>query len=184
MTRAAIFIDGGYLDKVLRNEFGGAKIQYDLLSQKIGECIDLGSKIFRTYYYHCLPYKSNPPTQEESRRYANLQSFFAALQRLPRFEVRQGRLARRGPDRDGNYTYEQKMVDVLLSIDLVSLAAKNQVTDIILIAGDSDFVPAIEIAKREGVTIWLFHGRTYHIDLWTIADERVHLDQHFINLCV
>jgi len=47
----------------------------------------------RTYYYHCLPYKSNSPTIEESQRFSQAQGFYRRLQRLPRFEVREGSLS-------------------------------------------------------------------------------------------
>jgi uncharacterized LabA/DUF88 family protein len=181
MHRIAIFIDGGYIDKVLQTEFGGARINYEALSREISTRIHADAEILRTYYYHCLPYQSNPPTQEESERYAARKSFMDALNRLPRFEIRRGRLVRRGPDIRGQYFFEQKMVDVLLSIDLVLLSAKGHVTDVAVVGGDADFVPAIETAKREGVSVWLFHGNRPHEELWMIADERIRITQDFVN---
>ena len=38
-----------------------------------------------------------------------------------------------------------------IGIDISSMAFKKQVTQIILIAGDSDFVPAAKQARREGI---------------------------------
>ena len=96
MFRAAIFIDGGYVDKILRNDFGGIKISYSRLSQKIAQCIHPDVDLLRLYYYHCLPYQSNPPTAEESERFAAAQDFYDAINRLPRYQVKLGRLARRG----------------------------------------------------------------------------------------
>lgn len=49
----------------------------------------------------------------------------------------------------------QKGVDMRLGIDLVQLATKRLVDQVVLIAGDSDFVPAVKIARREGVKIIL-----------------------------
>lgn len=46
---------------------------------------------------------------------------------------------------------EQKGVDMRIGIDIASLAFKKQVNQIILIAGDSDFVPAAKQARREGI---------------------------------
>lgn len=46
---------------------------------------------------------------------------------------------------------KQKGVDMKIGIDIASLAYKRQVDKIILIAGDSDFVPASKLARREGV---------------------------------
>ncbi len=45
----------------------------------------------------------------------------------------------------------QKGVDTRICIDIVTLAIKRQVDQIILIAGDSDFVPAAKLARREGI---------------------------------
>lgn len=45
----------------------------------------------------------------------------------------------------------QKGVDMRIGVDIASLAYKHQVDQIILIAGDSDFVPAAKIARREGI---------------------------------
>lgn len=46
---------------------------------------------------------------------------------------------------------EQKGVDMKIGIDISSLAFKKQVNQIILISGDSDFVPAAKQARREGL---------------------------------
>lgn len=46
---------------------------------------------------------------------------------------------------------KQKGVDMKIGIDISSLAYKKQVEQIILIAGDSDFVPAAKLARREGI---------------------------------
>lgn len=45
----------------------------------------------------------------------------------------------------------QKGVDMKIGMDIASLAYKRQVDQIILIAGDSDFVPAAKLARREGL---------------------------------
>ena len=46
---------------------------------------------------------------------------------------------------------EQKGVDMRIGVDISSLAFKKQVDQIILISGDSDFVPAAKQARREGI---------------------------------
>lgn len=45
----------------------------------------------------------------------------------------------------------QKGVDMRIGVDISSLAFKKQVDRIILISGDSDFVPAAKQARREGI---------------------------------
>lgn len=46
---------------------------------------------------------------------------------------------------------EQKGVDMKIGLDIASLAYKKQVQQIVLISGDSDFVPAAKLARREGI---------------------------------
>ena len=45
----------------------------------------------------------------------------------------------------------QKGVDMKIGLDIASLAFKKQVEKIVLISGDSDFVPAAKLARREGI---------------------------------
>lgn len=54
-------------------------------------------------------------------------------------------------EQDVKYDVRQKGVDMRIGLDIASLAYKRQVEQIILIAGDSDFVPAAKLARREGI---------------------------------
>ena len=175
-NRVAIFIDGAYLDYVLRDEFQNARIDYGAFSRSLSG----DSEILRTYYYHCPVYQGNPPTSAESSRYASQRAFFTSLEGLPRYSVRLGRLALRF-DQNGLRRFEQKRVDILLGVDLVQLSAKQNIQEAILVAGDSDFIPALVAAKSEGVLVKLFHGDSPHNELWREADERVRLDQTLID---
>lgn len=46
---------------------------------------------------------------------------------------------------------KQKGVDMRIGLDIASLAHKKLVDQIVLISGDSDFVPAAKYARREGI---------------------------------
>lgn len=52
---------------------------------------------------------------------------------------------------DFMFQAQQKGVDMKIGVDIASLAYKKQVQQIILISGDSDFVPAAKLARREGI---------------------------------
>lgn len=54
-------------------------------------------------------------------------------------------------ERDFDISFNQKGVDMRIGLDISSLAYKGLVNQIILIAGDSDFVPAAKLARREGI---------------------------------
>jgi uncharacterized LabA/DUF88 family protein len=73
------------------------------------------------------------------------------------------------------------MVDILLGVDLARLAAMGRISDAVIVAGDSDFVPAIRAAKDDGVLIRLVHGRSPHRAIASIADERIRIDQALID---
>ena len=58
-------------------------------------------------------------------------------------------------EQDMTLNLEQKGVDMRIGIDISSLAFKKQVDQIILVSGDSDFVPAAKQARREGIDFLL-----------------------------
>lgn len=175
-NRVAIFIDGEYMRLTLASEFNRRRVDF----QKLSAAIKGDAEILRTYFYTCLPYVSNSPTEEVQERFNRAARFHDALRMLSRFEVRLGRLEYRGRDADGRPRFEQKRVDILLGVDLVQLAAKGHIQEAILIAGDSDFIPAISVAKSEGVIVRLFHGSQCHDDLRREVDERVAFDMDLI----
>jgi uncharacterized LabA/DUF88 family protein len=54
-------------------------------------------------------------------------------------------------DADFVYDVRQKGTDMRIGLDIASVAYKKQADQIVLVAGDSDFVPAAKLARREGV---------------------------------
>lgn len=84
---------------------------------------------------------------------------------------------------DLRYDVTQKGVDIKFGIDIASLAYKRLVERIVLITGDSDFVPAAKLARREGLDVvldplWnhIAHSLHEHIDglqcFWVKRDGR------------
>ena len=62
---------------------------------------------------------------------------------------------------------KQKGVDMRIGLDISTLTLKRHVDTIILIAGDSDFVPAAKLARREGVEFILD-------PLWQSVNDDLH----------
>lgn len=54
-------------------------------------------------------------------------------------------------DADFALDISQKGVDMRIGLDIASISFKKQVDRIVLLAGDSDFVPAAKLARREGI---------------------------------
>ena len=193
MSRLAIFVDGGYVEALARQQFGGGRVDFEELSGEIHRRVVAASPgpvdLLRTYYYDCPPYQSRTPTDDERERYRRKRSFLHRLATIPRYHVREGRLQYQGKDAGGRSIFQQKGVDLLLGLDVAVLSIKQRISHAVLVAGDSDFLPAVAVAKQEGVLMWLLHGPlrgsggspTYSRELWLEADERIEFDNAFMN---
>ena len=172
-SKVAVFIDGGYLDHLRDHRNLGRLDLEKLVHSVVGE-----GELLRAYYYTCMPFLSKPPTEEERSRYAKKDQFLSVVRRLPRFEVRLGKIQRIGDE------VRQKRVDILLAIELVSLAWKRNIDWAVVVAGDSDFVPAVEQAKDAGVVVrLLYFHESCHDELLDAVDERVEITQDMVDRC-
>lgn len=52
---------------------------------------------------------------------------------------------------DISYDLRQKGIDMKIGVDIAVLSIKRFVSQIVLISGDADFVPASKLARREGI---------------------------------
>ena len=77
-------------------------------------------------------------------------------------------------DDDVYYDIKQKGVDIRIGLDIASLSYKKLVDRIILVSGDSDFVPAAKLARREGIDFILD-------PMWQHIDDELfeHLDKQY-----
>lgn len=122
--------------------------------------------------YHPLLKHAINLGKTEDYKWAN--DFFNELKHQRKFALRLGRLAEEQAffnirpesmkkllsgsltldtltEKDFSLSVSQKGVDMRIGVDISSLAFKKQVDRIILISGDSDFVPAAKQARREGI---------------------------------
>ncbi len=73
---------------------------------------------------------------------------------------------------------QQKGVDMKIGLDIASLSFKHQVDKIILIAGDSDFVPAAKLARQKELIVLdslgadIRNNLSLHIDGRRTCDEK------------
>jgi uncharacterized LabA/DUF88 family protein len=176
IMRAAIFIDGGYLLKQLQDAriTPDYKVMADHFLAPLRDKIPLD--LLRCYFYYCPPWMSQTPSDDEKRRMAGHEKFVVELESLNRWKFREGVLERRF--QGDKEVYSQKRVDVLLSVDMVRHAAAGHIQHAVLVAGDSDFIPAVIAAKESGVTLtlWCATDRSPHKDLMREADEIRYLD--------
>ena len=121
--------------------------------------------------YH--PFLKKSVNLKKSDLYVWMNDFLSELKNKRKFALRLGRLSDNGcgyflksdsskalfsgkkefseiTEDDFILDIKQKGIDVKLGTDIASMVLKKQVDQIILIAGDSDFVPAAKLARREG----------------------------------
>ncbi len=171
--KAVVLIDGGYLSRLNKDVFcdgNGKPFRVDY--GKIGQILAgrHSCELFRTYYYNCPPYLSHLPTEEEKTKQKKFDQFVFNLKKLDRFIVRLGKL-KKYYNREGHPDFEQKGVDVILAIDALKIALKGKINKIILIAGDSDFVPVISAIKEESIEVALYyHESSVHRFLLETCD--------------
>ena len=169
-----IFIDGSNMYHSLKSHFKRTDIDLRCFNAKLAE----RRHLVRTYYYNAMVGKT-----EEPERFKDQQNFFGSVAATPYMELRLGRLV---------YTnawphsppYE-KGVDVQLATDMLTHAFKNNYDTAILVAGDSDFVGAIQAIKDNGknVEVALFGQERTSRALREVADRVIVLDGRFMRGC-
>ena len=165
--RVAIFIDGSNLYRALHGTFGKASINFGKLSiVLVGD-----RKLVRTYYYGAA-YAGNHPKAREQ------QAFFDKLRMIPYLEVRLGKLRPKGRE------LVQKGVDVNLAVNMIDFAFRDTYDTAILVSGDSDFRPAVEMVKNLGkhVELAVVKGQP-HFQLASSCDKTTILDETLLDPC-
>jgi uncharacterized LabA/DUF88 family protein len=152
-VRTVVIIDGGYLDKVMNN-LCNPKFDYkDLINELVG-----ADELVMVNYYHCLPYKNSFSNEKSLSYYASKYKFYDALSHIDKFEIKLGKLVYRGTTQRGEEIFEQKKVDSMIAVDITVMAVRREVDRIVLIAGDADHIPPVELAQKEGIIVSLYHG--------------------------
>ena len=170
----AIFIDGGYLKAILKNN-NNFSLDYFELSNKISKIIN--AERLRTYYYDCLPALIEH-NEKSKKLFQDKEKFLEKINSLPRFEIKLGKLQRIGN------TFRQKKIDVLMSLDIVDKCFEKQIQHAVLIAGDADFIPAIKKAKDHGAVIHLFAQEgSLNKEILSEIDEIHYITKDFLEDC-
>lgn len=178
MPRAAIFVDGENLRKILQGfGLGPMDTAHERLGPELCARVGPGIEFLRTYWYDSMPHKSEEPDEKELELRRMKGEFFAYLRRLPRFQIAERGYCMRYYDESSQPVYVQKGVDTRLAIDLTRLSLTRQISHAIVVGSDGDLMPAVKSAKQEGVEVWVFHGRFSARSLRHAADETRLIDE-------
>lgn len=181
MKKVAVLLDGGFVVKRLRAMLDGEYPNSTQVLEFARRCVRDGEELFRIYYYDCPPFDGtsvNPVSKEEIdfsttpifERLSTLQREISVADdvafrkgmlnlngwRLNRYRVRNvQRTGRPLEAEDFEPDLEQKRVDMKIGLDVAWLAIKNIVDAVILVAGDTDIIPAMDFARQQGVRVVL-----------------------------
>jgi len=193
-------LDGGYVQKRLYALLGKRYPTADDVLEFAKGCVcDGREELFRIYFYDCPPCTQkvqNPMSGKKtdlgatavSQRVSRLHQLLACSDHVAfrKGDIRFAgwRLTRKGyreliqgarscSDADFEFDLKQKGVDMRIGLDIAWLASKRIVDAIVLAAGDTDFIPAMKFARREGVSVVLvpMHNKTLKAELRHHADE-------------
>ena len=137
--------------------------------------------LYRIFYYDCLPLdkKVHNPISKKLVDFSNTDEYKFRMELLETLKRKRKMALRIGTLKD-NHTWQiypgrvkellsgkkkledlkdseifldvqQKGIDMKIGVDIATLALKRFVDTIVLFSGDSDFVPAAKLARREGI---------------------------------
>jgi uncharacterized LabA/DUF88 family protein len=141
----------------------------------------VGTQLLRIYFYDSPPFQgvsTNPISGAvvdfAASAYGRAsQALLETLELEPNFAVRRGtilmggwKLGRRAikalPKNKGQITAQdlepdihQKGVDLRIGLDIATIALKRIADIVVLVSGDSDLVPAMKFARKEGLRVYL-----------------------------
>lgn len=154
-----------------------ANCLYTMVHKHVGR----NNTLYRVMYYDCLPLDKkvhNPVTGKcidfsKTENYRFRLAFIEELKKKRKMAIRLGTLKDNGnwtirsgkvkellsgkiqvsdlTEEDVVLDIRQKGIDMKIGVDIASMALKKFVDTIVLFSGDSDFVPASKLARREGI---------------------------------
>ncbi len=194
----AVLLEGGFVRKRLRQVTKRAITASEARPLAEGLLDSQSEELFRVYFYDCAPCEDStthpisgkPLNLRSTRAFRDNYAFQQALCKTEQMALRRGELAFRGwrltpnatrdliqngprtlRDEDVEMNLNQKGIDMEIGLDVAWLSIKRIVDRIVLCTGDRDFVPAMKLARREGVQVVLATlGATVHATLSEHAD--------------
>jgi len=170
--KAIIYVDGSNFYFSVKKTFK-SKINIRDFCNKLAEKNNL---VKIKYYIAPVEQFSNP------EMYAEQQSFFEKLRKVPNLEIIFGRLEKR--KREGETYYVEKSTDVNLALDLVLDAQANEYEEAFLVSNDGDFSGAVRAAiqrfNREVTYVAIGTNKTISYHLKRVATKTLKITREFI----
>jgi len=181
MDRVCIFIDGSNFYHALAENNRPKNIDFGKLSIVL---TGPQRKHIQTYYYNTPllhPDLKDKDFKVKETRRRDQQRFFNALRFIPNLTFRMGRFQKLP-----NGGQVEKGIDVMIAVDMLTLAYKNAYDVAILISSDADYKSAIEAVKFDFGKIVELHqvigSKAY--DLITACSSYHPITDQILNSCL
>lgn len=189
MEKTILIIDGGYLRKISKKLHKKYTPEYiEKCAQKITE----EENLLRILYYDCLPYEGEVilPISKNKKKFESV-DWMEKLGKKEFFAIRKGKLKFRGytlkkesqgkanlTDDDFEPNFEQKGVDMRIGLDIASYSHNRIVDKIIIVTNDTDCVPALKDARRNGISISLVELNSVNLsyELLLHVDKQIKIE--------
>jgi uncharacterized LabA/DUF88 family protein len=198
--KTALMIDGGFLKKKLFQTLHREATVQDITTfctNLLAKPVLSDHQLLRIYFYDGAPFQgsvTNPldgvvTNYSGSVRSLRNEKLLRDLELQPNFAVRRGVVSFQGWKLGGAALrslsrnrraivahdlipdLKQKGVDMRIGLDISWVATKRIIDAIILVTGDSDFIPAMKLARKEGIRIYLeTMGHPVYVQLKAHAD--------------
>jgi len=157
MEETLIFLDEGFLDKLIQHFGEGQRLKFNKFEFAKGIAKKQGLFCKHLFYYTCPPFQSEKLIKEEAKRKKGYDKFINALSKNKDITIREGR-CQRIINEGKEIVYSQKGVDTLVTLDLSHIKDDfPEIKKIILISSYTDFCPAIrDIKKRDNIEVFLY----------------------------
>jgi uncharacterized LabA/DUF88 family protein len=184
MKKTALLIDGGWFSKGL-GKILNLPNRWPNALQVVNNAravLEKDEELFRIFYYDCEPFDREVKNPVDGSKvdyklmpaYSARKQFFFDLGQTGFVALRRGELKARGWEFSDTYrkalmaggapaltaqnvypNFEQKGVDMPIGIDVATLSLKKVVERIVLFSGDTDMIPALKLARREGLQVFV-----------------------------
>jgi len=170
-----VFVDGPNFHLAQQEEGIHVRVDLNLLARRLSA----GYRLIRLNYYTSpLPYPGTAAYRAQQR-------FFAQISRSSRIQLVLGRHEPRIDPETGRRYHVEKETDVNLAVDMVVGAYRDRYDVAMLVAGDSDYVRAVQALQERGKKlVWCPLPAQRRVDqLARLADGTMELDLKFLRTC-
>lgn len=173
-TKISMLIDAGYMREVLKdkNIFVNEVAISNIVKQSIDDETEILHKVL---YYDCTSYKDKSKIDTNERTFRN-DELLDTLSRKERFAVRLGKLKCVGKNKKGEPILVQKGVDIRIALDVAKIIMAHKIHRIILIAGDTDLIPAMKMARIHDIEVGLIRMSYLAEELYSHMDFMRNID--------